>query len=179
MGAVVRCERPAPPAPPPAAPAPPPPPKVLAIAWSDLVRDQAFGAGDVLIARLIDTNGDGFVSPGDTIAMGSYPRDLAASGFYSWTAIEHVITSVDHVTPTYVDVNTAAGTHQWQSTTNSEHYLEVNGSGSIIMDLLVSDPPNEDMVDVNVGSPSAPASDAFDQIATIGDQPFVDVEIYP
>jgi hypothetical protein len=160
-------------------PAPPPALKVLAIAYSDLVRDQVYGSGDVLIAKLVDTNRDGIVSPGDTIEMGSYPKDLAASGFYSWTATGHVVTSVDHATPTYVDVNSAAGTQQWLSTTNTEYYLEVNGSGSLIMDLHISDPPNEDMVDVNLGTPGAPATDAFDQIETIGDQRFIDVDIYP
>ena len=182
QGPLLQCELPAAPVVAPApAPPPPPAPKTLAIAYSDLVRDYRFGAGDVLIAKLVDTNGDGVPSTDDTIIMGMYPKDLAASGFYSWTATEHAVMSVDHATTTYVDVNSAAGTHQWLSTTNTEYYLEVNGSplGSLIMDLHVSDPPNEDMVDVNLGSPGAPTTDAFDQLATIDDQRFVDVDIHP
>jgi len=180
IGLRVGCERPV------VQVAPPPPPRptlipltgILAVAYSDIDGLNGYSTGDVLISKLVDTNGDLGLSPGDTVVMSQYPRNLAATAFGTWTGTTHIVTSVDHATPTYLDINTATGTHQWLSTDDSEYYLEVNGSGSLVMDLFVSDPPNADMVDVNLGSPGAPTADAHEEIPTLGDQRFIDVEIY-
>ena len=42
-------------------------PRDLALAYSDLDGDGRYGPGDVLISRVLDSNGDGSVSAGDTI----------------------------------------------------------------------------------------------------------------
>ena len=60
----------------------------------------------------------------------------------------------------------------------SEGYLEVDGGpGSLIMALFASDPPNQDTIDVNLGSPGEPAADAYAESPVLGDQPFIDVDL--
>ena len=48
--------------------------KVLALAFTDLDGDHAFGGNDVLIARLSDTDDDKVPSAGDTVEDGPLPR---------------------------------------------------------------------------------------------------------
>jgi hypothetical protein len=94
-GLLTRCELPAP------APAPPPPPPspilhdltgVLAIAYSDIDGLPGYSTGDVLIAKLVDKDGNGPDS-GDIVVMGKFPMDFAGTSFGDLRVTEHV---VDH-----------------------------------------------------------------------------------
>ena len=73
-----------------------PAPKVLALAFTDLDGDHAFGGGDVLIAKLVDTNGDKVPSVGDTIRLGRYPTNLTPgpADFADWNVTSHVVTDI-------------------------------------------------------------------------------------
>ena len=170
MGLRLSCERPAIEA---------PVPMALAIAYSDLNGSHTFDSDAELVAALVDTNFDGVPSVGDTVDMGRYPTQFwlgAPTG--AWGRTGHVVTSVDHASTTQLHVVTAAGKHQWWSSASSEGYLEVDGGpGSLIMDLFASDPPNQDTIDVNLGSPGEPAADAYAESTVLGDQPFIDVEL--
>ena len=66
-------------------------PRNLAIAFSDLDGDKRYGAGDVLISRLFDTNGDGIPSAGDTVFMGQYPIDFEMTAFDDWGVETHMV----------------------------------------------------------------------------------------
>ncbi len=85
-GPVVRCERPAPPPP---GPSLIPLTGILAVAYSDIDGLDGYSTGDVLIARLMDTDGNG-PDAGDTIEMGRYPTNFDASAFGDWTTTSHV-----------------------------------------------------------------------------------------
>ena len=77
-GRRVRCERPVapPPAPPaPVVPPPPPEPPTLVIAYGDVNTNHVYDAGDVLIAKIIDTKTNGDIDVGDTVKMGKYPTN--------------------------------------------------------------------------------------------------------
>jgi len=159
--------------------APAPVPKALAIAYTDLNGSNTFDSDAELIAELVDTNFDDTPNAGDTVVMGRYPTQLLpGASMEQWNHSGHIVTSVDHASPTQLHVVTAAGKHQWWSSPSSEGYLEVDGvQGSLIMDLFTSDPPNMDTIDVNLGSPGEPAADAYAESPVLGDQPFIDVDL--
>ena len=85
---------------------------ILAVAYSDIDGLDGYSTGDVLIAKLVDTAHDGVPSVGDTIAMGRYPLDFAASAFGDFGITSHVVTSV-FVTSGLAEVTSAEGDHQW------------------------------------------------------------------
>ena len=187
QGPMVRCELPralfAPPAPPaPPAPVPTPEPKTLAIAYSDLngVEGYQEGAGDVLIAKLVDTSRDGTPSPGDTITMGMYPEnaDPSLAEFSEWEVKTHTVEFVWSQEGNSLEVEgKGGGHHQWTTTAhmNGEVYREVRlGSQSSIQD-----PPwDQDLVHLENRSPSRPAPSWHDDFSEhSGDSPLIDVEL--
>ncbi len=194
-GPMVRCELPravfAPPAPP-APTGPTPEPKTLAIAYSDLVRDHQYGIGDVMISQLLDTNGDGVPSTGDTIKMGAYPTtfDPSPSDFAEWGVTSHLVDLVQQ-RPGWLQVESYEfGHHEWRTTADSdaETYVERRlESESWIEDGHGSEWPTYDRVRLDIGtvgnpqdpgSPSRPTS-AHNELTWegMGDDPFIDVEL--
>jgi Ca2+-binding RTX toxin-like protein len=176
IGLRVGCERPAlVPVPVPVAP---PPPKVLAVAYTDLNNNHVFDAADVLISKLVDTNGDLGPSPGDTIVMGRYPTNLAASAFGDWLDKSHVVASIGPVSATVVNVRaTGGGHHTWfgrkTGSNQSESYVEQLPMSSI-QDGLVGG--EADAIEVIAGSPSTPQTPVpITSLVNNTDDGFIDV----
>ena len=135
--------------------------KVLALAFTDLDGDHAFGSNDVLIAKLVDANDDKVPSVGDTIAMGRYPTNLTpgAGDFADWNVTSHVVTDISSATATRVTVWSAAGWHAWVAKTTAEWFEESNSSRTTDTDFqdgFVS--TAGDVMYVELGSPSGPAT---------------------
>ena len=197
-GAQVSCELPTPPPPPPPAAAPPPPAAappsppppafdltdVLVIAYSDLDGNHVPSPGDVMISQIVDTNGDGTLSLGDTIEMGMYPTTAAPtsqSQFVPWGVESHVITILPTFTdPNYVAVGSSSGDHEWfrkETGFQNDNYSEDNSSGS--SDIF--DGYGEgwtDRVEVDMASPSQASTDDYWSTRGDGDDKLIDVDFY-
>ena len=135
--------------------------KVLALAFTDLDGDHAFGGNDVLIAKLVDANDDKVPSVGDTITMGRYPTNLTPgpADFADWNVTNHVVTDVSSATAKRVTVWSAGGWHVWVAKTTAEWFEESNSSPATDTDFqdgFVS--TSGDVMYVVPGSPSGPAT---------------------
>ena len=106
------------------------------MAYSDIDGLDGYSTGDVLIARLMDTSGNGIPSAGDTVEMGRYPTTLnpTSADFESWTAGPHTVVSVYDGDPNpedYIIVQTNGGTaeHGWYwRSYGDEHYERTNAT---------------------------------------------------
>lgn len=71
---------------------------ILAVAYTDMnaVDGDYDPSVDVLIAKLVDTNGDNEVSVGDTVVTGEYPKgfDPGTAGFGSFGVTSHPVTDL-------------------------------------------------------------------------------------
>lgn len=161
-------------------------PPVLAVAYSNLDGVDGFHAGqDMLIARLVDTNRDGAASAGDTVELGRYPTDLAASGFGNFANTKFVATSVTFLDPNQVVVNIGADhAFIWASFSPG---LDAFGEGwnqtTVPEDHLVEDwhfpSTNLDNIEVFSSSPSGPDTAVpYTALSSATDDPFIDVDIY-
>jgi hypothetical protein len=177
-GRRVRCELPVPP--------PPPEPPTLVIAYSDVNNNQAYDAGDVMIAKIVDTNGDTVISPGDTIKMGQYPTSPAVvtpagvrGAFEDWKVKTHTVAVVNNLGLNDVDVDTTTlGTHVWyrHAGTTNDSYFENGVAASNLSDDYTAG--GTDFVAPDPASPSKPTSSLDLSGAGLGDDPFIDVIIY-
>ncbi len=161
-----------------------PNPKVLALAFTDLDGDHAFGSGDVLIAKLVDTNGNRVPSVGDTVRMGRYPTSLTPTGptdFADWRVTSHPVTGVDVAGTTAVMVRSAAGYHIWINVAANEIYWEfttAQGPQAFFPDARAAGVTEAIIVDS--GSPSDPATAVpFVTESRPTDDRFIDVLIEP
>jgi hypothetical protein len=182
-GPVVRCERPAPPPPP--GPSLIPLTGILAVAYSDIDGLDGYSTGDVMINEIVDTNGDGVPSKGDTIVMGRYPTSTnpGPGDFADWGVKSHVVDVVLTADQTEVTVmSTIGATHWWWSDSpNPSEYDEY-------AEWLVEESDFEDKVgasvadsvDVHTGSPSQPVAPILDPgtLGLSGDDRFIDVELH-
>ena len=110
------------------------PSRVFAIAYSNLDGQQGFDlSSDALIARLVDSNGDGVISAGDTIEVDSFPADVTGVPRIGVTIATHTVASVYLVNPTAVVVFDAAG-DDFDWITNAQSYEE-NAAGNGTDDL--------------------------------------------
>jgi hypothetical protein len=182
-GLHLSCERPV--IVPPAPPAPPEPP-TLVIAYSDVNNNGAYDTGDVMISRIVDTNGSGVVDKDDTIKMGMYPTSpfvVTPAGvreaFEPWRVPTHTVATVGGGT-NYVYVTTdTGGTHRWNrraGVTSDEYYEDSGAPISLIRDRYVVD--ETDRVVTNIVSPSQPASELEVEGPGRGDDSFLDVIFY-
>ena len=191
-GLRISCERPVivtpPPPPPPSGPQLLPLTGILAIAYSDLDESHSYTVGDVLIAKLMDTNGDKTPSAGDTIVMGKYPTKLppTTSDFASWGVTSHVIDKVHSADPDELEVWTGTGTfpdtqHVWYSESISssdqyDDYIEsaALGGTSELEDRVASSA--DDSIYFMPSSPSRPTTTVPETRArSTGDDYFIDV----
>ncbi len=189
-GPMVRCELPravfAPPAPPaPPAPAPTPEPKTLVIAYSDLDESHTFNAGDVMIAKIIDSDGDTMPSKGDTIVMGRYPiaaNPTSPVQFGSWGEGSHVIEAVTLETGGLVVDTKTGGYHQWfKDIPGSYHdgyneFRDIAGTthGSAIVDYVAA---FSDVAQYDALSPSKPSDTLTVPSIGNGDDRLIELEI--
>ena len=149
----------------------------LAVAWTDLNGDHVYEAStDSLIARLVDTNGDGVPSVGDTITTNQFPRDHGATDFEPATVTTFAVTSVLIVESGRIVVGTAAGLFDWESLDGIEQYQEaVLTVGAIV---LIDNPVGEcDKIDLQEDSPSEIASPSGDRNCDPSNNLFLDVAI--
>ncbi len=152
----------------------------LAVAYSDMNRNQRFDKGDVMIAKLADVNGDGVVSIGDFVVMGRYPTTLtptSAADFEKWGVKWHVVTSVYDVETDTIRLQSTGGGHNWYRTGTSKYdeYVEFGpGFESSIGD-RTSD--SNDYVDAEIGSPGKPARAISIVAPGTGDDYHIDVEM--
>lgn len=163
--------------------------KVLAIAYTDLDRVAGFDpAHDVLIAKLVDTDGNG-ADAGDRVVMGYYPTEFDPawpSDFGEWATKTH---TVDYASaaPTDVQVHDASGAmFRWLSnyagTEAYEEHAVGSGPQAFIGDFVACPTVGgTDMIWVQSGSPSM-ADQAVTRIDSApvnrcSDGWFVDVEI--
>ena len=150
---------------------------LLAVAWTDLKGDHVYEAGaDSLIAKLVDTNGDGVVSMGDTVTTNQFPRFLDARAFEPATVTTFTVTSVPSANSGEIVVGTSAGLFQWLTQGGLEQYQELALPGGSIR--LTDDPSAFcDLIDLEEDSPSEIATASGDAACDPSDNAFVDVAI--
>jgi hypothetical protein len=159
----------------------------LAIAYTNLDGVNGFGEGDQLIAKVVDTDGNG-PDAGDRVIMGKYPLSLSAPfSFGNWGVKSHEVTTVVHSSGDYIDLRSAnaafnfyhlvfpGGTvEQYDERTNSHPYPR-----STFRDFGLAGPA-KDTFSVLTGAPSLPATpnDAEIELDRPTDDPFIDVDIF-
>jgi hypothetical protein len=132
---------------------------ILAVAFSDVDGLDGYSTGDVLIARLIDTSGNGQPGPGDTVEMGRYPTNLDATSFGDWSVKSHSMASLVDKDSSQVGVETGSGLRfYWRRAPGDrEYYYEFiypfGPLGTITDGWMAAEP---DRIEVQAGSPSAP-----------------------
>ncbi len=165
----------------------PPEPPTLVIAYADVNTNHVYDAGDVMIAKIVDTNGDGAVTVGDIIKMGQYPVSPAIitpavlrGPFQDWKVKQHVVTSVGvEADPDYVEVMSGAGLeHIWTrvGATYDDIYQEEDGvdTSALIDDL---DSGSGDVI-VTEATQSQPTTELV-AVWDFGDDGFLDVDFAP
>jgi hypothetical protein len=149
--------------------------RLIAVAWTDANSDHAYERGtDTLIAQLVDTNGDGVVSVGDTVTTNEFPRDHGATAFEPATVTTFIVTDKLAATAGQVAVGTDAGAFEWIAEGGLEQYQEIALSSSIV---LIDDPASCDQIRLDENSPSEIATPAGDVTCDGTDDPFLDVAI--
>lgn len=163
-----------------------PPPKVLVIAYTEVDGVPGYTTGDVMISRLLDTSRDGYAGPGDTVEMGRYPLDRTASGFGDWGVKSHVVDGSSMSGPGRVWLWSGRTEFYWDSYTDGrgEGYFERSGDNStqsIFKDGfgVYEGLTHLDAVAASLTSVSQPVTPVNDRAVNFGDQPFVEVDIYP
>jgi hypothetical protein len=182
-GPWLNCERPVPVTP---VVPPPPEPPTLVIAYSDVNTNHVYDAGDIMIAKIIDTDKSTTISVGDTVKMGQYPTSpnvikLAQlrSQFEPWKVKEHPVLELVFVDATTVHVR--VGTDRWafwRTNLLDDVFQDWDlAYHSYFQDVLA--PAGTDYV-FTQASPSQPTSpDLVFTLPGKGDDGFIDVEIYP
>ena len=155
--------------------------RIFAVAYTDVDGVDGFDpvAGDVLIAMVMDRNGNDVVDPGDQVVMGRYPKDLAATDFGEFTTMSHEVSthswggellrvrSGKHLEFTFV--SSARTGDDWYSETD----LATPGSQSRWLDYPSA---GYDSIITSELSPSMPADliNEVDKDNTV-DDPFIEV----
>ena len=170
----------------------PPEPPTLVIAYADVNTNHVYDAGDVMIAKIVDSITDGAVGPGDTIKMGQYPTSpnvikpaQLRSQFEDWRITSHTVATADldpdanaiHVEDSlgsYFRWVHITATHDW------DEYEEGDASSSVMAYIWdEKDLGDEDGVLIELLTPSQ-ATSAIDSRSYdgVGDDGVIDVEIY-
>ncbi len=159
-----------------------PVPKDLIVAYADLDGNKAFGVGDVLISKLVDSDLDGIPSVGDTIVMDRYPTKWdpkVAADFADWNKETHLVTYADHCQPASAEMHTAAGRHTWYtSDLQGDTYWEGAG-GSAFAEIAdrVDGMPDVIKADPGVASPSQPSVPVWKSAVNGSDARFLEIYI--
>jgi hypothetical protein len=102
---------------------------MLAVAYSNLDGVDGYDptGSDVLIARLMDTNGDGVHSAGDTAVLVQYPLGLTAPEFGEFGSTTHVGASDPVIVGNAAGVKTAEGSiFVWRADQGLEAFLQLD-----------------------------------------------------
>lgn len=138
-------------------------------------------SGAVSVAELVDSNGDGIPSAGDTVLMGQYPLDFDASGFGSFNKAEHTVEVVEVCDANRwlrVTVDTPSGSFVDFFDGGMERFWEhrPNLDNTMLRDGITR---STDKIEAEVNSPSEPDPpvDLDRRSVGEGDDHFVDVEL--
>jgi hypothetical protein len=158
-----------------------PPSVAFARAWGE--RDGVPGydpSSDDLFSELVDTNGDGVVSVGDTVRTVSYPVDFV-DGTGTYGVVDHVVIAVVGQDTTFliVAVDDPVGITQyaWLRFPDIEGFTETtNGANGFASSYIDSFEAGTDQIRLTQDSPSHPAevsaTKAFD-----GDDAWLEVSL--
>jgi hypothetical protein len=156
---------------------------VFAVAWTDKNANHTYElATDVLIARLIDGNGNDTLDSGDVIETGAYPLDFGASAFGSFTVTSHVVDSVSVVGGQTTVYDAAGHPFRWQTPAiwGAEQYVEAVaglGAGAELDDSALG---AQDAILMKSFAPSVPAIEVGPILSSASstNDAFIDVAIY-
>lgn len=172
---------------------PPPTAATLAVAYSNLDGVQGYDSSgpDVLIARVIDSNGDGTVSAGDTMTTDQYPLNNQATAFGRFLARSHVVTGGALNAPGQVRVESGeyrfffTDSGHFSGSEAMESYSEfdagANAGSTVLMQDIVPPGFGFDIVSVNVlAEPSQPDTEPTGDgpPESFDDDVFLDVDIF-
>lgn len=140
---------------------------------------------DGLIARLVDTDGDGEVSVGDTVETDGYPLDVQGNFYGSFGRTSHPVAEVVNDLADTVAVRSSPGAggdlFVWIDNTVSDQYRETTNdplAETYFVDYDGTTAPLLDVISVNPGSPSEPDEGGGDSQAFPNqDDSFLDVEL--
>jgi len=156
---------------------------VFALAFSNLDGVAGFNPlTDVLVAKLVDTNQDNTADAGDTVLMGRYPINFAASAFGTWGVTTHTVATVDEADSVVVRVFDSAGARfEWQGATGGgAAYVESNRKAtSQFLDFFGFPCALDDVLGVFPGSPSQPSTAATGNVCDGTDDTFIDAVLTP
>jgi hypothetical protein len=118
-------------------------------------------SADDLFSELVDTNGDGLVSVGDTVRTVSYPVDFVG-GIGSYGVEDHVVTKVDgqDATSIIVSVDDQVGSTQyaWVRFGDAEGFIETTTGANFLSSVYIDDfEAGIDQIQMTQDSPSHPA----------------------
>jgi hypothetical protein len=148
---------------------------IFAIAYTNLDGTPGYDAGqDVLIAKLIDGNGNGTLEAGDLVVMGQYPTTFTPTGAADFSPFGGAsIYAVEQVTvyPTPgVLVRSAGGQiHFWTNNYESQYYQGVG----FVYDLVSWHQGCACVDEIQVGALDLTGGDPRTEI----DDPFIDVDL--
>jgi len=161
------------------------PARVFAVAFTDVNSNNSFEpATDVLIAELVDTNGSNAIDADDTVVMGRYPLDFAASALGTFGMTSHVVTGLEGLSAEGVLVDVGDDAFGWfhgSDTHAAEAYVERSSSDWTlqIFDTLHASNCNDvgDALLVGAGSPSQPSLAVETYGCNASDQGFINVTL--
>lgn len=180
----------------------PPVPGLLAVAYVNADGAAGYSSNsDILIAALVDTDGDGSVSLGDEVNTNAYPRLFDGSLRSGFGNTSHIITGLGPSPDGNRFLSVVSGdlqfTFEAALTAEVERYREITcespvsfgltplicDGGSVDVELSDSLLPNVEGTDtilVRLSAPSAPPLplDPEFQKSSEGDDEFIDVDIY-
>jgi hypothetical protein len=160
----------------------PPPP--LAVAYTNLDGVSGFDpAVDLLIAKVVDDNGDGIPSVGDSIITAQYPLDLDAASFGTFAVTSHPVVAVNSWTSglLFVLSDKFPPAHRFISSSTSEVYSE-GSSGAFASFFDYIDSGSEDfigVVGISPSQPDTPVGLSDQRVVRPEDNAFIDVDILP
>jgi hypothetical protein len=157
-------------------------PRVFALAFSNVDGFPGFDpANDVLIAKLVDTTGDGLLDLGDTVVTERYPLDFAPTRFGPFGTFgltSHEVANVSTTSSTSAVVTDGAGRqYSFGSSDTSQKYQEAT-SGTPRLETSIFDSFGSlDTIHAQSSAPSHPDTLVDPRIfgTDLGDSPFIDV----
>ena len=153
-------------------------PRVFALAFSNVDGVSGYdAANDVLIAKLVDTNGDDLVDAGDTVITDRYPLDFSVTSFGTFGVTSHVVANVAAATGTQASVTDASGrSYIIEARETAQRYLESTSTGSTFQTSIFDSIGGADLIVAQSSSPSQPGTVVPRQIGgSAADSAFIDV----
>jgi hypothetical protein len=131
---------------------------VFARAWGERDGEPGYNpSSDDLFSELVDTNGDGVVSVGDTVRTVSYPVDFVG-GIGAYGVEGHVVTDLVIQDTTFTIVAVGITQYFWARFPEAEGFTETTtGPSGFASSYMDSFEAGTDQIHMNQDSPSHPA----------------------